>query len=345
MPLGGPISGGPRMHVRPSNPPSDLPPPLRPELGLALQGGGAYGAFTWGVLDRLLEERSFRPAAISGASAGAINAAVMVSGLLTGGRDKAKAGLEALWRGVGGMALFRMLGTPGVSLQLDLMTRLLSPYQFNPLNINPLRNLLGRLIDFDVLACKGRRIALFLAATNVRTGMPRIFRETELSVDVLMASSCLPYLHHAVEIEGESYWDGGFSANPPILPMVLDGRCGTLLLVKLMPEAEEAVPTQAQPIFARMRRLMFDAPLKRDLESLDIIQTRLRRTNMRLPRDLARLQALDVRSIAMPADLLGQEGGRGGTAMIEQMRAAGRAAAEAMLGREIQVPGKSPRLA
>jgi NTE family protein len=329
--LGGPKRGVPHMHVRSSDSLSDLPPPLRPELGLALQGGGAYGAFTWGVLDRLLEERTFRPTAISGASAGAINAAVMVSGLITGGRAAAKAGLEALWRGVGGMALFRMLGTPGVSLQLDLMTRLLSPYQFNPLNINPLRDLLGRLIDFEALACRGRRIALFFSATNVRTGAPRIFRESELSVDVLMASSCLPYLHHAVEIDGESYWDGGFSANPPILPMVLDSRCSTLLLVKLMPETEDTVPTQAQLIFARMRRLMFNAALERDLEALDIIQNRLRRTNMRLPRDLVRLRALDLRSIAMPADLLNQEGGRGGAAMIEQMRLAGREAAEAML--------------
>ena len=317
--------------MRSSDSRSDLPPPLRPDLGLALQGGGAYGAFSWGVLDRLLEERTFRPVAISGASAGAINAAVMAAGLVTGGREKAKAELEALWRSVAGTALFRMMGTPGVNLQLDLMTRLISPYQFNPFNINPLRELLGRLIDFDALACKARRIALFFSATNVRTGAPRIFRETELSVDVLMASSCLPYLHHAVEIEGESYWDGGFSANPPILPLVLDSRCNTVLLVKLMPEAEEAAPTRAQPIFARMRRLMFNAPLKRDLEALEIIQTRLRRTNMRLPRDLVRLRALDLHSIAMPAELLAREGGQGGTALIEQMRVAGRDAAEAML--------------
>lgn len=327
----GAACGGLRVDMRSSEMLSDLPPPLRPHLGLALQGGGAYGAFTWGVLDRLLEEKSFRPAAISGASAGAINAAVMVTGLLTGGREKAKAGLEALWRSVAGMALFRMMGTPGVNLQLDLMTRMLSPYQFNPLNINPLRELLGRLIDFEVLACKGRRIALFFSATNVRTGAPRIFRESELSVDVLLASSCLPYLHHGVEIEGENYWDGGFSANPPIMPMIFDSRCDTVLLVKLMPETEETMPTQAQPIFARMRRLMFDAPLKRDLEALEIVQNRLRRTNMRLPRDLQRLRAMDLRSIAMPAELLSEGSGRNGGESIERMRVAGRIAAESLL--------------
>jgi NTE family protein len=331
MLCGAACGGVTRVDMRSSESLSDLPPPLRPHLGLALQGGGVYGAFTWGVLDRLLEERGVRPVAVSGASAGAINAAVMATGLLQGGREAAKAGLEALWRSVAGMALFRMMGTPGVNLQLDLMTRMLSPYQFNPFNINPLRDLLGRLIDFEALAGEGRRMALFVSATNVRTGSPRIFRETELSVDVLLASSCLPYLHHAVEIDGDMYWDGGFSANPPILPMIFDSRCDTVLLVKLMPETEEAVPTQAQPIFARVRRLMFNAPLKRDLEALDTVQNRLRRTNMRLPRDLLRLRAMDLRSIAMPAELLAEGGGQNGTQSIELMRAAGRAAAEAML--------------
>jgi len=316
------------MYVRSFDPPPDLPAPLCPDLGLALQGGGAYGAFTWGVLDRLLEERRFRPAAISGASAGALNAAVLAAGLAVGGHEAAKAGLEALWRGVADMAFLKMMGAPGAHLQMDLMTRLVSPYQFNPLNINPLRDLLAGLIDFGSLGGRGRP-ALFISATNVRTGAPRIFRETEITVDVLLASTCLPYLHHAVEIDGESYWDGGFSANPPLLPLALDTLCGALLLVKLTPDSEEEVPTQAQPILARMRRIMFNAPLERDLDALAGMQAQLRRTTRRLPRDLVRLRALGLSTITMPAELLGEDAGSAG--LIERLRTAGRAAAEGML--------------
>lgn len=316
------------MYVRSFDPPPDLSPPLRSDLGLALQGGGAYGAFTWGVLDRLLDEPSFRPAAISGASAGALNAVVLAAGLATGGRAAAKAGLEALWRGVADMAFLKMMGTPGAHLQMDLMTRLVSPYQFNPLNINPLRDLLSGLIDFAALGGRGRP-ALFLSATNVRTGAPRIFREAELSVEVLLASTCLPYLHHAVEIDGESYWDGGFSANPPLLPLALEAPCNTILLIKLNPESEAEVPTQAQPILARMRRITFNAPLERDLDALAGLQAQLRRTTRRLPRDLVRLRAVDLATIAMPAELLSEDIGAAG--LIDRLCAAGRVAAEGML--------------
>lgn len=319
------------MYVRSFNPPPDRPPPLRTGLGLALQGGGALGAFTWGVLDRLLEERHFRPIAVSGASAGALNAAILASGLARGGRKAARAGLEALWRGVADMPFLRILGAPGAHLQVDLMTRVVSPYQFNPLNINPLRDLLGGLVDFPALAERGRA-ALFISATNVRTGAPRIFRERELSVEVLLASTCLPYLHHAVEIDGESYWDGGFTANPPILPLALEAECSGLLLVKLNPDVEAEVPTQAQPILARMRRIMFNAPLERDLAALAGMQAQLRRTTRRLPRDLVRLRALDLASIAIPAELLDDKAS--GAELILRLHAAGRRAAESMLAGE-----------
>jgi len=318
------------MYVRSFGPPAVLSPPLRPHLGLALQGGGAYGAFAWGVLDRLLEERRFKPVAISGASAGALNAAVLASGLVHGGRDGAKAALASLWSQVADMAFLKLVGAPGAHLQLDLLTRLLSPYQFNPLNINPLRNLLDNLIDFEALRSRSK-IALFIGATNVKTGAPRIFREREISVEVLLASACLPYLHQAVEIEGETYWDGGFSANPPLLPLALDTDCHSLLVVKLTPDAEAEVPVHAQPIFARMRRLLFNTPLRCDLDALERMQAQLRLTR-RLPRDLLRLREMEVAGITIPGELLDLDGGEARPAdLITRLHAAGRDAAEGML--------------
>ncbi len=315
------------MFLRWLKPHGDPPLPLRSHLGLGLQGGGVHGAFAWGVLDRLLEEPRFAPVAISGASAGALNAAVLAAGLAEGGRDGAKAALAALWSGVADMAFLKLLGTPGAYLHLDLMTRLISPYQFNPLNINPLRDLLTGLIDFERLR-RLRPVTLFLSATNVRTGASRIFREDEVSVDVLLASSCLPYLHHPVEIEGDSYWDGGFSANPPLLPLALDTACRSLLLVKLTPDNEATVPVTAQPIATRMKRLLFNAPLLRDLEALARMQARLRQSRW-LVRGLVRLRDLDLAAITITSALMDPD--IRPTDLIGHLHAAGRLAAEDML--------------
>jgi len=325
------------MHVRPLQTSTPLPPPLRPHLALALQGGGAYGAFAWGVLDRLLEERRFKPEAISGASAGALNAAALASGLVHGGHEGAREALASLWSKVADMTFLKMMGAPGAHLQLDLMTRLISPYQFNPLNINPLRDLLNREIDFEAVRTHSR-VALFLAATNVRTGKPRMFREREISVDVLLASACLPYLHQAVEIEGETYWDGGLSANPPLLPLALDTNCRTLLLVKLTPDAEPDVPVHANSIFARMRRLLFNAALRCDLEALSRMQAQLRQAG-RLPRDLLRLRELEIAAITIAAELLNGDGADPrASEVIRKLHIAGRDAAEDMLASQGVTP-------
>ncbi|OAN52141.1 hypothetical protein A6A04_00050 [Paramagnetospirillum marisnigri] len=267
------------------------PVPLRPDLGLALQGGGIFGAWAWGVLDRLLEEPRFRPIMVSGASAGALNAVVMAAGLAEGGQERARQRLRELWTGVADMPFLKLLGTPGAHLQLDLLTRLLSPYQFNPLNINPLRDLLMRLVDFERLR-RDPPLGLFLSATHVPSGTARIFREHEVTAEVVLASTCLPSLHHTVEIDGESYWDGGFSANPPLLPLALDSTCRALLLVKLTPDAEPRVPVTAQAIAARMQRLLFNTPLLRDLEALERMRGHLKPFRW-LPHDLARLKGLE----------------------------------------------------
>jgi len=266
-------------------------------LAIALQGGGAYGAFTWGVLDRLLAEDDVFPRAISGASAGAVNAVLIAWGMLEGGRDGARAALRRFWSEIGRTALMSPLGLPGADLRLDIWTRLFSPSQLNPLNLNPLRDILSAMIDFEALRASGE-IALFLSATDVATGEPRVFREQAVSLDVLMASSCLPSMTQAVEIDGRSYWDGGFSANPPILPMVLETDCRTLLVVKLTPDEEPNLPTQAADIMARLRRILVNGSLQRDLSALQEMGTLLRRSA--LPSgDLRRIRDLAVRQVSI----------------------------------------------
>jgi len=266
-------------------------------VALALQGGGAYGAFTWGVLDRLLREGDVFPSALSGASAGAVNAVLVAWGLMKGGRDGAREALRRFWTEIGQKALLSPLGgLPGADLHFDIWTRLFSPQQLNPLNIHPLRDILGATIDFEALRRSGE-VALFLSATDVATGEPRVFRETEVSLDVLMASTCLPRMTQAVEIDGRSYWDGGLSANPPILPLVLETDCRTLLVIKLTPD-EEPHPTQAGDIMSRLRRILVNGSLQRDLAALEEMRDLLRRSNLSSG-DLRRIRDLTLRQVSI----------------------------------------------
>jgi NTE family protein len=278
-----------------------------PPLAVALQGGGAYGAFTWGVLDRLLHEQDVFPSAFSGASAGAVNAVVTAYGLLQGGRDGAREALRNFWTEVGQKSLLTpMMTLPGADLHFDLWTQLFSPYQFNPLNLNPLRNLLDGMVDFEQLRQSGE-IALFISATDVVTGEPRIFREHELTLDVLMASTCLPRLSQAVEIEGRRYWDGGLSANPPILPLVLETDSRTLLVVKLTPDEEPVLPTAAPEIMSRLRRILLNGSLNRDLAALHEMRTLLNRSNLSSG-DLRRIRDLTVRQVTIDHGFFGNNG-------------------------------------
>jgi len=250
-------------------------------IGLALQGGGAHGAFTWGVLDRLFEAGVLRIEAISGASAGALNAAVAANGLLTKDPEGAREDLENFWRTVSSNAAYTPYSPTlldkimngwdqdgsGRQLSLDIAMRLVSPYQFNPLGHNPLRQILSDSIDFERLQ-RNRRIKLFIAATDIRTGRAKIFRTSQLSADVLLASAALPSIHHAVEIDGVHYWDGGFSANPPLIPLVEKAGCEDILLVQIEPPHDDEVPVTATAIRSRLARLTFMAPLNRELEAL-----------------------------------------------------------------------------
>ncbi|MBR9972368.1 patatin-like phospholipase family protein [Magnetospirillum sulfuroxidans] len=262
------------------------PPPLplsetEHVVAIALQGGGAHGAFTWGVLDRLLDEPSIRFDAVSGTSAGAMNAVLLASGLISGGRPGAQALLAAFWRRIaeaGRLSPFRRTWFDhldgGWSLDrspwlafMDMARQFVSPYQTNPLGLNPLQEVLDSLIDFQALRDQDR-IAVHVAATNVQTGHPTIFTTAEIDARRVMASACLPFLFQAVEIDGIPYWDGGYTSNPPLLPLLKCGSAGNLVVVPINPPFRPGTPRSAREIFSRINEITFNASLNHNLESL-----------------------------------------------------------------------------
>jgi NTE family protein len=234
-------------------------------IALALQGGGAHGAFTWGVLDALLEQRANPIAAVSGASAGAINALLLAHGLLEGGRDGARAALSRFWNALGESVPWEAWGLVNGDGELSAPARwmlrwaqALSPAQANPMRMNPLRDLLERCVDFEGLRAQ-TRIALHIAATHANSGRLRVFGNAELSLDAAMASACLPSLHHAVQIDGEPYWDGGFSANPPLMPLLRTRAARDVLVVMLSPWRLGDTPGSADEIRERTMEIAFNA--------------------------------------------------------------------------------------
>jgi NTE family protein len=253
-------------------------------VDLALQGGGSHGAFTWGVLDRLLEEPWLRIEGVSGTSAGAMNAAVLVDGHAQGGAEGARAALESFWRRVARAGEFSplrrapldvMLGRWGLDgnplyLALDLSTRLLSPYETNPAGLNPLRLVLSKSLDFDRLATAP--IKLFVTATNVRTGRMRIFRNKDVTSDALLASACLPFMFQAVELDGEAYWDGGYSGNPPITPLVRETASNDTILVPINPVERAGTPRTAREILNRVNEVSFNANLLKELRMIAVLR-------------------------------------------------------------------------
>lgn len=262
----------------------------RKTIELALQGGGSHGALTWGVLDRLLEETDLHIEGVSGTSAGAMNAVVLTDGLEEGGREGARAALERFWRAVSDGAKnspfqrdiwSRINGTWSLDsspsyLFFDHLSRVFSPYELNPMNLNPLRDLVADLVDFDrVNRCTA--IKLFVTATNVRSGRPKIFRQPDLTVDSLMASAALPFMFQAVEIEGEAYWDGGYLGNPALYPLVDECDARDLVLVQINPFYRKELPRSARDIINRLNEITFNTSLVKELRSImllrDLIQT------------------------------------------------------------------------
>jgi NTE family protein len=247
----------------------------RRSLSLALQGGGSFGAFTWGVLDRLLEKDRIAFDTISGASAGAVNAVLLASGLAEGGPRAARAKLDRFWRRTSSAGMLGPFGSFGSSMAAEAaraafsLTQFVSPYQFNPLRLNPLRDILAEEVDFARLRAASPT-HLLIAATRVRDGSLRLFRTHEITLEVVLASACLPQLQHAVEIDGEWYWDGGFSANPPLRQLAIDSRTPDLLLVQIMPDVfDEALPRFSRGIARRMKEMSINFPLQKEIEALD----------------------------------------------------------------------------
>jgi NTE family protein len=253
-------------------------------INVALQGGGAHGAFTWGVLDRLLEDERIAIEGISGTSAGAMNGAALAQGWIDGGSEGARAALDRLWRRISDLAplslvhrtpLDRALGNwnldyaPGF-LFFDAVTRQFSPYDLNPGNFHPLRVVLDEFIEVDkIRECTA--VKLFVSATNVRTGKIRIFKNEEMSVDVLLASACLPQVFQTIVIEGEPYWDGGYMGNPAIFPLIYGCASRDVLVVEINPLTREGVPRSAAEIMNRLNEITFNAALLAELRQVALM--------------------------------------------------------------------------
>ena len=263
-------------------------PVAPPTIALALQGGGSHGAFTWGVLDRLLEEPGIAFEGISATSAGAMNAAVLAYGLTIGGREGARKALTAYWRRISHAATMSPLQpslmdrlTHDHSLRwspafqfFDIMTRLMSPYEFNPMNLNPLRDVLDQSVDFEALKRPDCPVKLFLSATNVRTGKVKIFEHHELSASAVLASACLPFMFQAVEIDGEAYWDGGYMGNPALYPLIYSCKSADIVIVHINPLNRTEVPRTAADILNRINEISFNSSLMREMRAISFV-TRL----------------------------------------------------------------------
>jgi len=251
-------------------------------INLALQGGGAHGAFTWGVLDRLLEEEQLEIGWVSGTSAGAVNAVALAAGLAEGGREGAREKLREIWQAVykAGVPDLLRLNPFLYSMtrqSLGQMAGLMSPYEFNPLGFDPLRELLTRVIDFERIRAS-TPVGLLIAATEVAGGGARFFRAKELTVESVLASACLPTLHRAVEIGGKAYWDGGFSANPELVTLARESPVADTLLVMLNPRERSELPTGSREISGHINHITFNAPLRRDVELIETLRREGRRS-------------------------------------------------------------------
>ncbi|NNE40045.1 MAG: patatin-like phospholipase family protein [Marinicaulis sp.] len=255
------------------------------KINLAFQGGGSHGAVTWGVADRLLEDGHLQIDAISGTSAGAVNAAAVAYGLHIGGCDGAKESLDQLWRTISekGKIFSPVRGNPFASLfggedymnavtyqMFDAMTRTFSPYQLNPLGFNPLREVLEECIDFESLRhCDVTK--LFLSATNVKSGKVHVFETGEVSADVVLASACLPFLFQAIEIDGEHYWDGGYMGNPVLFPFFYEAESQDIVIVHVNPIERDEVPKTSSEIMNRVNEISFNSSLMRELRAVNFV--------------------------------------------------------------------------
>lgn len=252
-------------------------------INLALQGGGSHGAFSWGVLDRLLEDSRIEIEGITGASAGAMNAVALAAGYHAGDRDEARESLRRFWTGVLDEArtsplrrspIEAMLSGWGLDasptyVMFDLVTRLASPYDLNPYNLNPLKELVLQFVDFDRV--RKSKVKVFISATNVETGRAHVWDKKQLSADHVMASACLPWLFQAVEIDGVPYWDGGFTGNPALWPLFDNCQSDDVVLVQINPIRRPGAPRTARDIINRVNEITFNSSLLHDLRAVDFV--------------------------------------------------------------------------
>ncbi|WPZ36769.1 patatin-like phospholipase family protein [Thalassobaculum sp. OXR-137] len=269
--------------VEPKHARSKAGPEIK-RINLALQGGGSHGAFTWGVLDGLLADPRVAFDSISGTSAGAMNAVVMAAGMAENGAQGARDKLDAFWNAIAKAGRFspiqrtwmdRVMGnwrvdsSPGF-VALDFLSRYLSPYQTNPMGLNPLRDVLEDLVDIDGIVARSG-LNLYLSATNVRSGKIRVFDNTELSIDAVMASACLPTMYKAVEIDGEAYYDGGYMGNPALYPLIYNSACRDIVIVQINPLYRDSVPTDAREIMDRVNEISFNSTLMREMRAIHFV--------------------------------------------------------------------------
>jgi NTE family protein len=339
-----PAGKSPRRHARPAGP---------RRINLALQGGGAHGAFTWGVLDRLLEEESIEIAAISGTSAGALNGAALKAGLCAGGRDGAREMLAWLWSQVSEVQDPRMIrwmaalwpGDSPVARMMDYFspfeiaerfTRMFSPYDYGIFYSNPLERIVARFSPEHLVSDRGP--ALFVSATNVRTGRIRIFADGDLTDQAILASSCLPTLFQAVEIADpatgrtEAYWDGGYAGNPALFPLYAPALPRDILLVTINPLVRKVLPRSAEEIENRINEVSFNATLLSELRAINFVRrliatgavsaTAMKDVLMHIVSDDRLMTALTAETKLMPT-----------TGVIARLRDGGRRAAERFLAR------------
>ena len=259
-------------------------------INLALQGGGAHGAFSWGVIDHLLEDGRVGFSAVTATSAGAMNAVAYAAGFLKGGEEGARANLETFWRGVSNAGAWfspaRHFPFSHIKNWLDAgnwftfsavetLTRNVSPYDLNPLNFHPLQDVLQSTVDFDDLR-QCQKTKLFISATNVKTGKVKVFRTGEVTIDVVLASACLPYLFQAVEIDGAHYWDGGYMGNPSLWPLFYEVECRDLLVVHVNPMERDDVPHRSSEILNRINEISFNSSLLKEMRAINFVQKLLR---------------------------------------------------------------------
>ncbi len=265
-------------------------------LALALQGGGSFGAFTWGVLDRLLAEPALPIAAISGASAGAVNGVLLADGLLAGGREEARARLARFWRLLSDWS--GIAGLPVLGSVLAMAELPVTSFGFGLRGPDPLKELLGGLVDFRRLRTECP-FPLLIAATRLRDGEARIFREDEITLETVLASACLPLLREAVVIDGEPYWDGGYSANPPLRDLLTASEAEAMLLVQLAPDARDGSPRLRRDIQHRSLEIAFSAPLKRELQAIEDLRALCGQTRWARPALCRRLDRLRLHRLSL----------------------------------------------